>query len=92
MEGFEVTKLGERGQVVIPLEFRKSMGLRGGDKFIVLGQGDTLLLRKLRAPTMEEFEEMLKEGQAFAKKHHLAEKDVEDAIKKARAAKHEGRS
>jgi AbrB family looped-hinge helix DNA binding protein len=92
MEGFEVTKLGERGQVVIPLEFRKSMGLHGGDKFVVLGQGDTLLLKKLRVPTKEEFEMMLKKAHEHAAKHHLTEKDLEEAIKKARAAKHAGGS
>jgi AbrB family looped-hinge helix DNA binding protein len=90
MDGFEVTKLGERGQVVIPLEFRKSMGLHGGDKFVVTGQGDTLLLRKLRAPSREEFELMIRRAHEHAAKHNLTEKDLEEAIKKVRAAKHEG--
>lgn len=40
---FEVTKLGERGQVVIPQEFRKSMGLKTGDKLFVMERANTLI-------------------------------------------------
>lgn len=32
---FEITKLGERGQIVIPLEIRNKLKLKKGDKFIV---------------------------------------------------------
>ena len=43
----ELTRLSERGQVVIPTELRKSMNLREGERFIVMGVGDTIVLRKL---------------------------------------------
>jgi AbrB family looped-hinge helix DNA binding protein len=81
---FEVTKLGERGQVVIPQEFRKSMGLHQGEKFIVMERGDTLILKRLKAPTTEDFEVMLEKGRAHAKKQNIAQKDVAESIKKAR--------
>ena len=88
MEGeLEVTRLGERGQVVIPQEFRKSMGLHGGEKFIVLGSGDTLLLKRIKVPTIADFEGMLRKAHAHARKHRLTEKHLEEAIRKARAKK-----
>jgi AbrB family looped-hinge helix DNA binding protein len=34
---FGITKLGERGQLVIPIEVRKKWKLKNGDRFIVLG-------------------------------------------------------
>jgi len=81
---FEVTKLGERGQVVIPQEFRKSMGLHIGEKFVVIERGDMLILKRIKAPTMEDFDVMIKKGHAHAKKHKLTEKDLQEAIKKVR--------
>jgi AbrB family looped-hinge helix DNA binding protein len=34
---FGTTTVGERGQIVIPAEARKSMELKAGDKLIVIG-------------------------------------------------------
>ncbi len=84
---FEVTKLGERGQVVIPQEFRKHMGLKSGDKFIVIERGDTLMFKRLRAPSLEEFDAMIKKGHARAKRLRLTPQDLEEVRKRARAKK-----
>ena len=81
---FEITKMGERGQVVIPLSLRKEMKINKGDKFMVIQRGNVLVLEKLRKPSMEEFEKMLKKTRAHAKKHGLTPKDMEDAIRKVR--------
>ena len=82
---FETAKMGERGQIVVPNEFRKNMGLEKGDKFIVIEQGDTLLFKRLKAPSMKEFEMMLSKTHEHARKHGLTEKDLAEAIKKARS-------
>ena len=84
---FEVTKLGERGQVVIPQEFRKNMGLHTGEKFVVIERGDMLILKRIKAPTIEDFDIMIKKGHAHAKKHKLTEKDLQEAVNRARARK-----
>lgn len=84
MEQFEVTSLGERGQVVIPQEFRKSMRLHKGEKFAVIGSGDTLIFKRLQVPKLEDFEQMLMKGHAHASKHGLTSKDLDDAVRKAR--------
>lgn len=40
--------LGEKGQVVIPIEAREAMGIKKGDKLLVFGMGcDMLALSKL---------------------------------------------
>lgn len=45
---YGTTTLGEKGQVVIPAEARKSMGIKKGDKLLVFGMGcDMLAFSKL---------------------------------------------
>jgi AbrB family looped-hinge helix DNA binding protein len=44
---FETVKVGERGQVVIPLELRKRLGINPGDKLVALSRhGRGLMLLK----------------------------------------------
>ena len=81
---FEIAKIGERGQVVIPQSLREGMSIHKGDKFMVLQKGDMLVLKKLRAPSLDDFEKMLRKGHTHVKKHGLTEKDMQDAIVRAR--------
>lgn len=37
------TTIGEKGQVVIPAEARKAMGLKTGDKLLVFGMGHNMI-------------------------------------------------
>lgn len=42
---FGTTSIGERGQVVIPSEAREELGIKSGEKFLVL------TIRKAKSPT-----------------------------------------
>lgn len=45
---YGTTTLGEKGQIVIPAEARKTMGIKKGEKLLVFGMGcDMLALSKL---------------------------------------------
>ena len=46
----ELTRLSEKGQVVIPTEVRRKMGLKEGTKFLVVGLEDVIVLRRLSCP------------------------------------------
>ena len=81
---FEVATVGERGQVVIPQLLRDDMGVHKGDKFMVLRRGDMLVLKKLQATSLEDFNRMLKRGHEYAQKHGLTPSDAENAIRKVR--------
>ena len=72
---------------MIPQEFRKSMDLHQGEKFMVIEHKGALIFKRLQAPTIEEFDMVLSKSHARAKKLKLTEKDMENAIKKARAKK-----
>ena len=82
---FEVTKMGEKGQIVIPQPFREQQGLKAGDKFIVMNSGDALILKRLHAPSKKDLKSMLDIGHEHAKKHKITEKDMWDVIKTVRS-------
>ncbi len=84
---FEVTKLGERGQIVIPMVFRDNLRLEKGEKFMVTEAGGALILKRLKPVTDKEFNELLRKTHKHAEKHSLKEKDMWNAIKKTRKKK-----
>ena len=84
MESLEVTSLSSRGQVVIPLRLRERLHLHEGEKFIVIGENDTIVLKKVQVPSFKGFEALVKKTRAFAKSKGLKEIDVAEAILEVR--------
>lgn len=78
------TKLSSKGQVVIPEEIRRRMGLETGAQFVVVGEGDVVVLKALSAPDMSEFDALISEARASAAKSGLSPEDIEDAVKGVR--------
>ena len=85
MEKIEVTSLSSRGQVVIPQAIRDNLQLHSGEKFVVIGEDDTIILKKLEVPSFNGFDKLLKKTRDFAKKKGLKPSDVDEAIKRLRA-------
>ena len=81
------TKLSSKGQVVIPEEIRKRLGLEAGAQFVVVGEGDVVVLKALKAPRMSDFKVLLDEAQKSAEAAGLTQSDVERAIREARKNK-----
>lgn len=79
------TKLSSRGQVVIPEEIRTRLGLEPGAKFVVVGEGDVVVLKALQAPKMTEFRELLDEAGRSAEEAGLTPEDVDRAIREVRS-------
>lgn len=46
----EITTISEKGQVVIPLGLRKHLGIKPRAKFLVFGDGDMIVMKKLQLP------------------------------------------
>lgn len=84
MEKIEVTSISSRGQVVIPLTLRERLGIHEGEKFVVVGEDDTIILKKLEMPSFKGFEKLLAKTREFSKKTQIKESDVEKAIQIAR--------
>jgi len=77
----ELTRLSGKGQVVIPTEMRRRMGLREGTKFLVVGLEDTIILRKLQVSEEKlRLKQLLARARVSAKKHGLSEREIERLI------------
>ena len=81
------TKLSSKGQVVIPEEIRRRLGLETGTQFVVVGEGDVVVLKALKAPRMADFEALLDEAQKSAEAAGLTPADIERAIREVRSKK-----
>ena len=84
MEKLEITSMSSRGQVVIPLDIREQLGLKEGEKFVVVGEDDTIILKRVAMPSFKNFDKLLQKTRQFAKEKGITKADVEGTIKRAR--------
>ena len=85
MDEPEITTMGEKGQVVIPQALRRQMGVEPKTKFIVFGQGDTIVLKRLQLPDVRK--EWEKVFAAADKKGKVSEADVAREVEAHRGEK-----
>lgn len=84
MSKVTTTKMSSKGQIVIPEEIRKKLDLEPGAQFVVVGDGDVIVLRRLSAPDMKDFDALLAEARSQARKSGLKRSDIAAAIAAAR--------
>ena len=87
MNQIATTKLSSKGQVVIPEEIRSRLGLETGVQFVVIGEGDVVILKAIHPPDMSEFDSVVNRARKAAKKAGLKRSDVEEAIERVRREK-----
>lgn len=75
-----MTRMSEKGQVVIPGDIRQSLGLKSGVKFIVAAEGDTVILKRIGRPTLAEIDKLFAESQKFARKAGLKKSNIKKVI------------
>ncbi len=81
------TKLSSRGQVVIPEEIRTRLGLEPGDQFVVVGEGNVVILKTVEPPKAKELKALLDRAQKAAEEAGITPQDVDRAIREVRASK-----
>lgn len=84
MSEIATTKMSSKGQVVIPDEIRKRLGLKAGSQFVVVGEKDTVILKSILTPSMEEFDDLIAQARKQAKKAGIKRSDETAAIAKVR--------
>ena len=87
MAALATTRLSSKGQVVIPEDVRLRLGLKPGAQFVVVGEGDVVILKIISPPSMKEFEALVTKARAQARQDGLKRADIAAAIKKVRARK-----
>ncbi len=80
----EVTRATARGQVVIPQDIRKEIGIEEGTQFLVYTEDDAIVLKPILATdkikALKEFEKVLAPLRRKFKTAGLTEKDIEEEI------------
>ncbi len=79
------TRMSSRGQVVIPEAIRRRLGLETGVEFVVLGEGDTVVLKPISVPSMGEFDEIVARARRAARRAGLKRSDIGAAIEVVRS-------
>lgn len=87
MSPLATTKMSSKGQIVIPEDIRKQLGLEPGTQFVVVGQKDVIILKTITKPSMNEFDQLISEARKKAKKAGMKQTDIASAVKKVRKNK-----
>lgn len=84
MDKVATTKMSSKGQVVIPEEIREALGLGPGAQFVVVGQDDVVILKRISPPSMTEFDEILREARRQARRAGMKRSDIAAAVQAVR--------
>ena len=72
MKSMATTRMSSKGQVVIPEGIRNSMGLKPGLEFLVLGENDVVILKSIKAPSLNDFDRLVNKARKQARAAFLA--------------------
>ena len=84
MAKLATTKMSSKGQVVIPEDIRKRLGLEVGSQFIVVAGKDAIILKTISPPSMDEFDELIRKARQQARKAGMKQSDIKEAIAEVR--------
>jgi AbrB family looped-hinge helix DNA binding protein len=87
MAPLSTTRMSSKGQIVIPEDIRKRLGLKPGAQFVVVGQNDVVILKTITKPSMNEFDQLISEARKQARKAGMKKTDINAAIQKVRKRK-----
>jgi AbrB family looped-hinge helix DNA binding protein len=87
MASIATTKMSSKGQVVIPEEIRKQLGLKAGSQFVVVGKKGVVILKTISPPSMDEFDELIHEAKKQARRAGMRRSDIVKTLSKVRAKK-----
>lgn len=90
---FDIVKVTSRGQIVIPKNIRKDLGIKEGMKLLAYDKDDEIILKLLKGLakkkelTRTELEKTFMPAWETARERGIKKKDVEGEIRRYRARK-----
>ena len=84
MAELATTKMSSKGQVVIPEDIRKRLGLVAGSQFVVVASKDAVILKTISPPSMAEFDELIRKARRQARKAGMKQSDIKKAVAEVR--------
>ena len=85
MAELATTKMSSKGQVVIPEDIRKRLGLEAGSQFVVVASKDAVILKTISPPSMAEFDELIRKARRQARKAGMKQSDIKKAVAEVRS-------
>ena len=80
MSTLPTTRMSSKGQVVIPEDVRKRLGLETGAQFVVVGEGDVVILKTIKRPSMRDFDALIRKARRQARQSDMKRSDVAKAV------------
>jgi AbrB family looped-hinge helix DNA binding protein len=87
MSTLATTRMSSKGQVVIPEEIRDRLHLAEGSQFVVIGEGDAIIFKTLSAPSMKDFNGLIRRARQQAKAAGIKPSDISKAVAAVRKGK-----
>ncbi len=84
MTRIATTRMSSKGQVVIPEDVRRRLGLKAGSQFVVVASHDAVVLKPVIEPDMAQFDELLAEARSQARKAGVRKSDIAAVIREIR--------
>jgi len=84
MSELATTRMSSKGQVVIPEDIRKRLGLEPGSQFVVVAGKDAIILKTISPPSMDEIDELIKTARRQARKAGMKRSDIKYAVTEVR--------
>ena len=85
MSEIEMVTVSSRGQVSIPAEVRRELGLEKGSKLLVVAEGENILLKKIDGSMLDKpLEEILQPMWDQAEDAGLSQEDAEELVHESR--------
>jgi len=84
----EVVNLSSKGQLVIPKSMREEMGLNQMDKFVLVNDKDTIIMKRLQEEEIKSrMKSLMKEFTKEFTKEKITKEDLKREIKAVRKSK-----
>lgn len=87
MQMLATTRMSSKGQVVIPEDVRVRLGLEAGVQFVVVGEGDVVILKTLTPLSMDRFDSLIRKARQQARASGMKRSDIAKAVATVRARK-----
>ena len=84
MSTLATTTLSSRGQVVIPEEIRKRLGLEPGAQFVVVADGDTVIFKLVQPPPLADLAPLLEKARLAARRAGMRREKISEAVEAER--------
>ncbi len=87
MNSLATAKMSSKGGIIIPEEIRRELGLKRGSHFVVMLKKDVIIMKTVKPPSEDEFDNLITDTRKQAKNSGLKKSDIKSAIAKVRNRK-----